>query len=330
MKTGEIGEREFLSSIQHLVHQAHGAKLQFNDDASDVPVGSNKHVVVNVDTFVSATDRLPEMTDAQVGRKTAVMALSDIVAKGATPIASMLSLCMPEDYEVSSASEIVRGFSQYCLKKDVPFVGGDMGLASDVVLTGVALGTAEPDLIVSRSGAGVDDVIAVTGRFGLTSVAFSILLDGLSAKSDLHRSAVQAAYKPEIYFGLVSSLAKIGAVSSSMDSSDGLGITLHTMASQSNLAFLVDDLPVARGVEHFARENQLDTLTLVMQGGEEFILVLTIPSNKWDDALTVARENHAHLTEIGTVVKGEGTKYESSEGHLDIPSKGYDNFRKWS
>ena len=51
MKTGEIGEREFLSSIQHLVRQAHGAKLQFNDDASDVPGGSSKQVVVNVDTF---------------------------------------------------------------------------------------------------------------------------------------------------------------------------------------------------------------------------------------------------------------------------------------
>jgi len=81
MRTGDIGERDFLKSIQHLVGEIAGAKLGFDEDASDIPLTGDKSIVVNVDTFTSKTDWLPGMTEAQVGRKTAIMALSDIVAK---------------------------------------------------------------------------------------------------------------------------------------------------------------------------------------------------------------------------------------------------------
>ncbi|MCK5265867.1 MAG: thiamine-monophosphate kinase, partial [Candidatus Thorarchaeota archaeon] len=190
MKTGEQGERDFLKSISHMVNRISGSKLGFDDDASDIPLSDGNHLVINVDTFVRETDWLPDMTPAQVGRKTAVMTLSDIVAKGAIPTATMLSLCVPSNYESESAREIVRGFSQYCMKADIPFIGGDLGLSSDVVLTGVALGVAPPEDIITRGGAQAGDTIAVTGKFGLTSVAFEILLRGREAEDALRNRAI--------------------------------------------------------------------------------------------------------------------------------------------
>ncbi|MGY5853256.1 MAG: thiamine-phosphate kinase [Candidatus Thorarchaeota archaeon] len=330
MRADEMGERAFLESIKHLVSDIDGAVLGFDDDASDIPLTTNQSIVVNVDTFVRETDWLPDMTEAQVGWKTAVMAISDLVAKGASPIATMLSLCMPKDYPVSDAEEIIRGFSHYCMKSGVPFIGGDLGMASDVVLTAVAIGKAPPDGIIARSGAHDGDAIAVTGSFGLTSVAYEILLKGKTASSDLRSRTMQAGYKPNIHIGFVSSLVKIGAITSSMDSSDGLGITLNTMAKQSNLSFVIDNLPIAEGVESFSRENNLDALKLVMQGGEEFILVVTIPDNKWNDALELAQKMKVPLTKIGHTQKGIGVVFESSEGYVEISSKGYDNLREWA
>jgi len=330
MKTGDQGERDFLKSISHMVNRISGSKLGFDDDASDIPLSDGNHLVINVDTFVRETDWLPDMTPAQVGRKTAVMTLSDIVAKGATPTATMLSLCVPSDYESEDAQEIVRGFSQYCMKADIPFIGGDLGLSSDVVLTGVALGVAPPEDIITRGGAQAGDTIAVTGKFGLTSVAFEILLRGREADDTLRNRAIKAAYKPQIIYDFIPALARKGAITSSMDSSDGLGITLHTMASLSGMGFVVEKLPDASGVESFSRNNLLNTMKMVMQGGEEFILVVTIPNEKWDTALEIAQEREVLLHEIGTVQKGEGVVYESSEGHVEIPSDGYDTFREWN
>ncbi|MHA2047244.1 MAG: thiamine-phosphate kinase [Candidatus Thorarchaeota archaeon] len=329
MKTGEMGERDFLTKISNFVDKPEGAVLGFDDDASDIPVSVSNNLVVNVDTFVRKTDWLPGMTPAQVGRKTAVMALSDLAAKGARPLAIMLSLCVPEDYDVEDASELIRGFSHYGLKSGIPYLGGDLGMCDDVVLTGVALGTASPEQIVSRSGAQEGDIIAVTGNFGLTSVAFEVLIRGKEAESDLRQDALAAAYRPKINPDFVSSLTKIGAVTASMDSSDGLGITLHTIAKMSECGISVEESPIAPEVEKFCMSNDLETLKTVMQGGEEFLLVLTIPPAKFDEAIAIAKKLNVMLKKIGTVTSDSQVVLKTNEGQVEIPNSGYDNFKEW-
>ena len=329
LKTGEMGERDFLAKISSFVDKPVGAILGFDDDASDTPISDTKNLVINVDTFVCKTDWLPGMTPPQVGRKTAVMALSDLAAKGAKPLATMLSLCVPNDYDVEDASELVRGFAHYGLKEGIPYLGGDIGMCEDVVLTGVALGTASPERIVTRAGAREGDVVVVTGNFGLTSVAFEILIGGKKAGTDLHQDALAAAYRPKIHSDFVASLAEVGAVSASMDSSDGLGITLHTISKMSKCGITVDDLPVSQEVKAFCRTNNLGTLRTVMQGGEEFLLVLTIPSDKYDVAQGIAEKEKVFLRKIGHVTIGDGVVWESDEGSIPIPSAGYDNFKEW-
>jgi len=115
-----------------------------------------------------------------------------------------------------------------------------------------------------------------------------------------------------------------------MDSSDGLGITLHTIAGQSKVCFVIDKLPAAKGVEAFARLHTMNEMKLVMQGGEEFLLVLTIPEAKYGEADEIAKSLHVPLLKIGYVKKGTGVVYESREGYVDVPSSGYDNFKEWA
>ncbi len=330
MKTGDVGERGFLSRIQDLVRQVDGARLGWDEDASDFPLGIGSNVVVNVDTFVESTDRLPGMTDAQVGRKTAVMTISDLVAKGARPIASMLSLCVPRDYALADAVDLVRGFSDYGLKNGITFIGGDTGSALETVLTGVALGVAHPDRIVTRSGSKVGDLIAVTDPFGLTSVAYRILLKNFEASTSLRNRALETAYRPELHIGLVEALANEEAVTSSMDSSDGLGITLNTMSRLSDHGFLIDSLPLSPGVDEFARHHGLDSVDLVMNGGEEFSVVVTLPPDRLEIANRISKRRGCPLQYIGRVTDDKlGVRYLSGQGERVIPDRGYDNFKEW-
>jgi thiamine-monophosphate kinase len=329
LKTGEIGERNFLAKISSFVNKPKGAILGFDDDASDIPISDSSNLIINVDTFVRKTDWLPGMTPAQAGRKTAVMALSDLAAKGVKPIATMLSLCVPNDYDVEDGSEIIRGFSQYGLKSGIPYLGGDVGMCDDVILTGVALGTASPDLIVTRCGANESDIVAVTGDFGFTSVAFEVLIREQKVDSELRKDALAAAFRPEINLEIVSALRAVGAVTSSMDSSDGLGITLHTIAKQSGCGVVIDDLPVSSSVRKFCKDKKIDLLKLVAQGGEEFLLVLTIPPNKFEQAVDLAKKNKVQLKKIGSVTSDNQVVWNSKEGFQEMPFSGYDNFREW-
>ncbi|MFW9921595.1 MAG: thiamine-phosphate kinase [Candidatus Thorarchaeota archaeon] len=329
MEEGNMGEREFLQRIRRLVQVAKGSVLAFDEDASDIPISDNEHVVINVDTFVRKTDWLPQMTAAQAGRKTAVMTISDVAAKGALPKAAMLSLCIPKDYPSEEAEELVRGFSQYCMKNGIAFIGGDFGVAADVVLTGVGIGIASSNEIVTRGGAKPNDILAVTGELGLTAVAFEHLLRGKNLEGQLKYDALAAVLNPHIHHEFVHALAKEGAVNASMDSSDGIGITLHTMAKQSGVAFVLDSLPISTEVMKFARNSYVMEYHFVMQGGEEFILVLSIPPEKWEIAQQIAQQQKVPLYEIGYVTTGEGVRYETKEGYIDIPESGYDNVTGW-
>jgi len=329
MRAKDIGERGFLLSVRNMVRLMNDAKLGHDEDASDLPL-DNQHVVVNVDTFVRRTDWLPGMTPAQVGRKTAVMTLSDLLVKGASPKATMLSMCMPGDYDVKDAKEIVRGFSQYCLKHDINYLGGDLGMSDDIILTGVGLGTASPDSIITRGGAQDGDIIAVGGYFGLTTLAYQGLLEGLEIDGELKKRVLEAVYHPELSFELISDLREINAITSAMDSSDGLGITLNTMAEHSGHAFVIEDLPLQSDIERFARMNMIHELSVAMNGGEEFIPVFTIPQSKLDEAIALSQEKDTNLIIIGYVQKGApSVMYESSEGHIKIPAEGYDNLKEW-
>lgn len=322
-------EREFLQRIKNYVQFLKGAALGFDEDASDIPLKDGQNIVVNVDTFVRKTDWLPEMTAAQVGKKTAVMTISDVAAKGAITKATMLSLCVPKDYPVEEAEDLVRGFSQYCMKNGISFIGGDFGTASDVILTGIGIGFAPANGIITRGGAQQNDILAVTGELGLTRVAFDHLLHGKPLEDSLKYDALAAALNPHIHHEFVNALAKEGAIHASMDSSDGLGITLHTMAHQSGLSFVIEDLPIPIEVMKFARNNNIMEFNYVMQGGEEFILVLSIPKEKWETALDVAQKQKVPLYSIGYTMIGEGVVYETKEGYIDIPESGYDNVKGW-
>jgi thiamine-monophosphate kinase len=329
MTAAEMSERAFLESIRHLVNRIPDSKLGFDEDASDIPLNGTQNVVINVDTFVRESDWLPGMTAAQAGRKAAVMTISDIVAKGASPRATMISLCMPDDYSREDAREMVRGFSQYGLKSGIPFIGGDLGRAKDVILTGIGIGVAPPSGIISRAGTHEGDIIAVTGQFGLTGLAYAHLLRGLELDSNLRYDVLGMAYNPHIHHDFVAALASNGAISASMDSSDGLGITLHTMARLSELAFEVDVIPVSQDISRFAEQRGLNLLQLVMQGGEEFVLVITIPQEKKDLAFSIAGEQKVPLIEIGFAKSGQGVNYRSSEGWTEVPSSGYDSLTGW-
>ena len=76
-------------------------------------------------------------------------------------------------------------------------------------------------------------------------------------------------------------LGRSGAVSASIDSSDGLAWSLHEMGKMSDVGFQVSSVPVADEVRRFAEFNNLDPLELALYGGEEYELVVTVRPKAW-------------------------------------------------
>ena len=86
-----------------------------------------------------------------------------------------------------------------------------------------------------------------------------------------------------------------------MDSSDGLSSTLHEMSKQSKKKFILTKLPTNQDVFEFAKNNRMDPLDLVFNGGEEYEIVATVNPKFLSKIKSNAKAQKISLFEIGYV-----------------------------
>lgn len=290
------------------------------DDVASVRV-DGKQLVFKTDMLVGKTDVPAQMKPWQAARKSVVSVASDLAAKGAKPLACMISLGLPSDITKEYVLDLAKGFLQASQEFGVSIVGGDTNESSDMVIDCSMIGTANK--LPKRSGARPGDALVVSGRFGYPASGLAILLHGSKAEPGFEKLAVSSVLQPMARqkFG---SLARY--FSSSIDSSDGLAISLYEIAVQSKVDILIDyDAVKAAGVEEFAMHNGLQARELVFYGGEEYEIVCSIPREKLARATLAAKKAGVEFHVIGEVKKGTGQVLLSKSGEV-MENRGYLHF----
>jgi thiamine-monophosphate kinase len=260
------------------------------------------NTIVKVDMLVEHTDVPPGMTYRQAARKAVAMCVSDFAAKGAKPDSFLVSIGVRKGITKVQVNEIAEGLKDAAEEWEVKLVGGDTNEADELIIDCVMLGLAQH--IVGRDGARPGDILVVTGAFGYPPAGLRILMAKAKAEAGFKRRAAESVLKPSPNLELGIRLAPY--LSSSMDSSDGLARSLHTLSQESGVGFEVRRLPVGEGVEEFAKENGIDPVQLVLQGGEEYLIVGTIPRRKIRSAEAIAKKNGGRLLKIGIATAKKG------------------------
>lgn len=288
-----------------------GVNKQRDDDVSILSLRSPrmkamKSLILKCDMLVESTDVPPGMKPWQISRKSVSACVSDLSAKGIKPRVSLISVGIPKKYSKPEIGELAKGFQIASKEFDVMIVGGDTNESKELIIDCAMLGFSDQGAseLPGRNGAKPGDIVVVSGEFGYASSGLKILMSRAKGYGKFKGDAISSVMKPKPAqkFGL--SLAKF--FSSSIDSSDGLSISLYELARQSKVNFVIDDIPSAKGVWHFARTNHLDYESLVFYGGEEYEIVATIPRVKLKDAESTARRLNLRLLIIGKVEKGLG------------------------
>ncbi len=256
-------------------------------------------LILKADMLVGRTDIPPGMTWRQAGRKALAMCVSDFASKGVAPRAFMLSLGIPGKTRPTEVRSMVRGFQDGMEEWGVRLIGGDTNESDDLIIDCIMTGFAKH--IVERGGARPGDYVVVTGDFGTVSAGLKILLENAKAGAAFRRLSLRSVYLPEPRLKLGVALRSL--FSSAMDSSDGLAICLHALASASGVGISVDVLPHAAGLEEFAAANGYKSEELILYGGEEYEIVGTIPARRLERAERVASSMGAELKAIGKVTE---------------------------
>jgi thiamine-monophosphate kinase len=288
-----------------------GVDRQKEDDVSILSLRSPhmkgmKSLILKCDMLVESTDVPPGMKPWQISRKSVSACVSDLSAKGIKPRVSLISVGIPKKYSKTEIGYLAKGFQIASKEFDVMIVGGDTNESKELIIDCIMLGFSDHSgsELPGRNGAKPGDIIVVSGEFGYASSGLKILTSRAKGYGKFKGNAISSVMnpKPAQKFGL--SLAKF--FSSSIDSSDGLSISLYELARQSKVNFVIDDIPSAIGVRDFAKNNHLDYESLVFYGGEEYEIVATIPRVKLKHAESTARRLKLRLLIIGKVEKGSG------------------------
>jgi len=296
--------------------------VPFGDDVSAVDIGSGKLAIIKTDMLVGKTDVPPQMTLWQAARKAVVMNISDLAAKGVKPQALLASVGIPRGLKERAVVQIGEGLNKGAREYGAYILGGDTGEASDLVISCAAFGIGEKKRLMLRKGAKPGDIVAVTGPFGNTAAGLKILLQNLSAESGMKKILVDSVLMPRARLPEGLALSETGAVTASIDSSDGLAWSLHEISKSSHVGFLIEELPIAEEAKKLAKIHKLDPIELCLYGGEEYELVVTVKPRLWKKA-----RKKVSLIRIGRVTKEKTLVFKVGKKAFPIEARGWEHFK---
>jgi thiamine-monophosphate kinase len=321
----ELGELRIIRIVERSLGRSRIDVVGFGDDVSAVRLKDDRLAVLKTDMLVGSTDVPPGMTMKQAARKAVVANVSDLAAKGVRPYAGLVALGLPAALTKHDVQEIAKGLSSGAKEYRFPLLGGDTNESKDLVISIGLLGLIDRKKIILRSGAGIGDIVAVTGDFGSTSAGLRAILDRKIRPEKLPPGLARAVYHPHAELDIGLRLATTGAITASIDSSDGLAWSLHELSKMSHIGIRLAMVPVSTAAREFAARYGYDPLDLALYGGEEYRLIVTV---KRPLLRAAQRASRGRLRPIGVVTKRtEGVHLSMKGKDMKIEMKGWEHFR---
>jgi len=304
---------------------------RFLENAPELPpevrIGPGDDAAVLADGWVLTTDLSVEevhfrrswITDEEIGYRAAAVALSDLAAMAASPVALLVSIAAPRDPAVDLVA-LNRGLTAAAQSVGAAIIGGDLSrspgpLFVDVVAVGR---TAWP---VRRDGAEPGDDVWVTGELGSAAAAVRQWRAGRDPDP-----ALRARFaRPEPRIGAAFCLVEQGVVDALIDISDGLAGDAGHLAAASGTRIVLEEarVPIAQAARDAFGE---DALALALHGGEDYELCFVTDPGVVDPGYF---EKHYGLavTRVGTVTEGAGVWLRSASGdESELTRGGFDHW----
>lgn len=285
------------------------------DDAATLPSGA----VVTVDQQIEGVHFPAGLDPAVVARRLLAVNLSDLAASGARPRHAFLALAAPPGFDHRSFFRALLGA---CDQHGVALAGGDLAVAPQLHVALTLIGDRRPgDATLARDRACPGQRLWLGGTLGESALGCELIRRGarprgstvvlpafFSAKGRLRSAAVRAVRrhlfpKPQLELGRW--LAGRGAAASiaAIDLSDGLAKDLHRLCAASGVGARLDGAALRAAMPpHFgelAERLELDAERLVESGGEDYVLLFTLPK-------TTSPPRRFNALAIGSITRAPG------------------------
>jgi len=285
--------------IDHLTKQFEIAQPStirgIGDDAAVLDF-KDKKVVVSTDLLIEGVHfDLSYMPLKHLGYKAVSVNVSDICAMNAKATQITVSIAVSNRFPLEALEELFAGIAIAAKTYGVDVIGGDTTSSQKgLILSITALGEANEDEIVYRSGASETDLLVVSGDIGAAYMGLQVLerekqvfLVNPNNQPDLdnYTYLIERQLKPEARVDVRELLEKLEIKPTSMiDISDGLSSEIMHLCKQSGVGcnLYEDKLPLDPQFINVCEEFNIDSTTVAINGGEDYELLFSIKMEDFD------------------------------------------------
>ncbi|MDB5685136.1 MAG: thiamine-monophosphate kinase [Sphingomonas bacterium] len=313
-------ELAFLDALRALA--PHPGARGLMDDAAVLPSPVAADLVLTHDMLVEGVHYLPTDPAGDVAWKLVAVNLSDLAAKGASPLGVLMGYALGGD-DAWDAAFLV-GLGEALRAFDVSLLGGDtvsMPSGAPRALGLTALGTVPPGGAPARSGAKAGDRLWVTGTIGNAGIGLSIARGQATGA----RSLLDAYRRPVPPLAAGRAIAPI--THAMADISDGLLIDAARMATASRLAVTIDldAVPLSDAARALAGDDRAARLAAAT-AGDDYELLVAAPPHADAALLTLCQAAGVTMACVGHFAAGTGLTLVDRVGAVPLPERlGYEH-----
>ncbi len=333
MKFDEIGEFGFIESIKkECITTLKDVIKGIGDDCAVFGPSSGRVLLFTTDMLVEDIHFLKsKMSPYQLGWKSIAVNLSDIAAMGGRPLILLISLAIPAEMDVEIIQDLYKGMKDICEHHKVNIVGGDTVASPDKLVINVSLiGDAKENEVLYRSGARPGDSIYLTGNVGDSFAGLKILKKEISSPKSIASYFIKIHNEPKPLIETGMTIAASGFANAMIDVSDGLLPDLGHICKESGVGALLfrSKIPLSSELKLLASRVKFNPLDLALSGGEDYILLLTVPEANIKCFEMVCKDKGLlPLYLIGEIKEEKGIRMVNDDGSIEeISMRGFNHF----
>ena len=299
-------------------------ELGIGDDCAILTVAAGQRLVMSIDTLVEGRHFLAEAEPFDIAYRALSVAVSDLAAMGASPLAFTLALTLPsaEQAWLQAFSNGLRSAAQHY---GIALIGGDT-TRGPLVISVQVHGCLPNEQQLLRSTAKPGDRIYVSGKLGDAAAALAIMQQQLAVEAPHKGYLLSRFNRPQARLQLGQQLLSVA--SAAIDISDGLLADLEHIAEASGVAATIytDRLPLSAAL--CASCDQQQAQRWALNGGDDYELCFTVSPEQAETLPAIAGECGLALTDIGEISTGSGVRCLDADGKVvELPSTGYQHFQ---
>jgi thiamine-monophosphate kinase len=314
-----MNEFELIAALCASLPSNSGVIAGAGDDCAVLDSGQPARALLfKTDAVVEGVHFLPSAPPESIGHKALARALSDIAAMAGRPLAALVTLALPKNFDPEFIKKIYDGMNLLARRHGVAIVGGETTSNPERLLISVSLlGEVARDKCVLRSGAVDGDALFVTGELG-----------GSLAGKHLQ-------FEPRLEEGRW--LAEHFSIHAMIDLSDGLAGDLRHLMERGKVGaeLLVRAIPISRAARRVASGLRPDSkspaktpLLAALTDGEDYELLFAVAaldavplSDAWRKEFPKLR-----LSCIGKITAAPGLTLRDAGGVRALEAHGYVHF----